>query len=288
MSVNLPAHFSTQFTSNVQLLLQQKQSRLRQAVDVGSYVGKSGEVVQQYGAIEMQQVTSRFAQMGRVDAAVDSRWVFPTSYDLPQMIDSFDKLKLLTDPSSKFVENGVAAANRKFDSVIIAAINGTAKTGEAGGTSTVLPSGRKIAHGGAGLTMAKLKQAKKMLMAANVDLDNDPIYCAITAEQHEDLMNETQAISGDYQNVKLLADGRLDRLYGINFIHTELLASDGTSRLVPMFAKSGVHLGIWNDIETSISQRNDIQGLPWQAYIKLSIGATRTEENKIVQIACNE
>jgi hypothetical protein len=205
-----------------------------------------------------------------------------------QLIDSFDKLKLLTDPSSHYVQNAVAAANRKMDAVIIAAFNGTNKTGEAGGTSTTFPSGQKIAHGSAGLTMAKLKEAKKILMANQVDLDNDPIYCVISAEQHEDIMAETTAISGDYQDKKLLVDGKLSSLYGINFIHSELLASDGTSRLVPMFAKSGLYLGIWGDISTSISQRNDIQGEPWQAYLKLTIGATRLEEDKCVQIACNE
>jgi len=57
--------------------------------------------------------------------------------------------------------------------------------------------------------------------------------------------------------------------------------------MVPVWAKSGMHLGVWGDIQTSISQRHDLQGEPWQAYVKMTMGATRLEEDKIVKILAN-
>ena len=72
---------------------------------------------------------------------------------------------------------------------------------------------------------------------------------------------------------------------GINFVHTELLTTGtddqaGTSTQSPLWMKSGVYLGIWEDIYTSISQRHDLQSEPYQSYNKCTIGGTRLEEKK--------
>ena len=87
MSLNLPSHYVMQFASTLQVLLQQKGSKLRDRVTVGNYTGKQASPVDQVGAISMQPVVNRFAAMGRVDAPVDRRWVFPSDFDLPQLID---------------------------------------------------------------------------------------------------------------------------------------------------------------------------------------------------------
>lgn len=296
MSANLPSLYVQQFASNIALLVQQKGSRFKDLVMMGSHVGKQASPVDQIASISMQPVTTRFAAMGRVDAAVDRRWVFPSDFDLPQLIDSFDKLRLLIDPQSSYVQNAVYAAGRQMDDLVIAAINGTNKTGETGATSTVLPSGQKIARtfGGAsatGMTVAKLREGKRILMSNEVDIDADKISSVLTALQHDNLLAEAQIISMDYNDKPVLVDGKINRFLGVDFYHSERLAlsTDGNSdRLVPLFAKSGVYLGMWNDITTDISQRKDLQGLPWQAYVYMTAGATRLEEKKVVQIACDE
>jgi hypothetical protein len=292
MSINIPTHFVQQYATNIALLLQQKGSKLRNAVMSGAHVGKQASPVDQIGSIEMQPVSGRYQAMGRVDAATDRRWVFPSDFDLPQLIDSFDKLKLLQDPSSSYVQNAVYAAGRKMDSLILAAINGTSKTGETGSTSTTLPSAQKVAYnfgasGGVGLTVAKLREAKKILMAADLDLDDpmNQLSCVVKAKQHDNLLAEAQVISLDYNDKPIMVEGKIQRFLGINFIHSELVETS-TYDLVPVFAKSGVYLGVWNDIATDISQRKDLQGLPYQAYVYMSAGATRLEEERVVQIAC--
>ena len=294
MSVNIPTHYVQQYSSNIQLLLQQKGSKLRQYVMSGSHVGKQASPVDQIGSIEMQSVVSRFQPMGRVDASTDRRWVFPNDFDLPQLLDSFDKLRLLTDPESSYVQNAVYAAGRKMDDLIIDSFFGTAKTGETGSTSTTFPAGNQIAvnfasSSNVGLTVAKLKEAKKKLMANEVDLETDPLCCVVTAEQHDDLLAEAQVISTDYNDRPVLVDGKIQRFLGINFIHCERLDVDGSSyRRVPLFAKSGMYLGLWNDLSTDIDRRKDLQGMPWQAYVYMTAGATRLEENKIIEIKCAE
>lgn len=296
MSINLPAHYVMQFANNIQLLLQQKGSKLRGTVTTDTYVGKQASPVDQIGKVEMQTVVNRFGPMGRVDAPVDRRWVYPTDYDLPQLIDGFDKLRLLLDPSSKYVENAVSAAGRQFDRLILAAALGTSKTGEQGATSTVLPAGQKIAVGfgasaATGLNVAKIKEAKRLLMKANVDLETDELYLPIGADQHDNLLGEIQIISSDFNgaDMPVLKEGKIMRFLGVNFIHTELSQANLLSGdvILPLYAKSGMHLGLWADIVTDISQRKDLQGLPWQAYVTLTAGATRLEEAKVIQIACD-
>lgn len=296
MSINIPTFYVEQYSTNVQLLLQQKGSKLRGTVMSGSHVGKQASPVDQIGAIAAQKVTTRFAPMGRVDAPTDRRWVFPVDYDLPQLIDSFDKLRLLTDPSSSYVTNGTYAMGRAQDDQIIEAFFADAKTGVQGATTTAFATSTQtvsVNEGGAASNMnvAKLRAGKKILMANEVDLETDPIYCIITAEEHDSLLNEVQVVSTDFNDRPVLVDGKVVRFLGINFIHCERLKTGtddaaGTSTMVPMYAKSGMYMGEWNGISSDISQRKDLQGLPWQAYLYGTFGATRLEEKKVVRVWC--
>lgn len=294
MSVNAPQFYAQQYATNIQLLLQQRGSILRDCVLTGSHVGKAAQPVDQIGAIVAQKVTGRFQPMGRVDAVLDSRWVYPVDYDLPQLFDMYDRLRLLVDPTSSYVENAVLAMGRAMDDEIIAAFTGTSKTGIDGGTSTTLPSGQKVAvnfgaSADVGLTVAKLREALRILRANQVQLNVDPVYCIVKAKQMDNLLAEAQVINRDYNGAAVLENGIVTRFLGINIVHDERLGTDGTDTdadVISVYAKSGMYLGMWQDVQADISQRKDLQGLPWQAYAYGTFGATRLEEKKLVQILC--
>lgn len=292
MSVNLVTHYVQQYSTNIQLLLQQQGSKLRNAVSVGSYVGKAASPVDQIGKIEMQAVSGRFNTMGRVDAPTDRRWVYPSDFDLPQLIDSFDKLRLITDPKSSYVQNAVMAAGRQFDRLICSAFTGTAKTGENGGTNTSFNSNNEVdvAVGGANsrLNVAKLREVKRLMMANHVDFDMEEAYVGITAQDHDSLLGEIQITNADYNGGQaVLRDGKIMEFMGFKFIHCELIETvlAGTNEVtLPVWVKSGMHLGLWNDITNTVSQRHDLQSEPWQLYTIMTAGATRLEENKVYAI----
>lgn len=292
MSVNLVNHFVQQYSTNIQLLLQQQGSKLRNAVTTGSYVGKAASPVDQIGKIEMQPVSSRFGAMGRVDAPTDRRWVYPSDFDLPQLIDTFDKLRLITDPQSSYVRNAVLAAGRQFDRLICSAFTGTSKTGETGSTSTIFTTGNEVdvAVGGnnSKLNVAKLREVKRLMMANHIDFDMEEAYVGITAADHDSLLGDIQVVSADFNGGQaVLKDGKIMEFMGFKFIHCELIETvlAGTNEVtLPVWVKSGMHLGLWNDIENSIDQRADLQGRPWQLYTQMTAGATRLEENKVYAI----
>lgn len=293
MSFEVTTHFVQQYTTNVQLLLQQRGSKLRDAVTVGSYNGKAAKAIEQVGSVDAQKRTVRHGDTPLISTPADARWVFPTDYEWADLIDDQDKLRMLIDPQSAYAQNGAYALGRAMDDEIITAFFGTAKTGENGSTSTSHGASQQVAAdtgatGATGLNISKLRAAKRILMANQVDIDNDPLFCVITAQQHDDLLNEAQAISLDYNTKPVLVDGKITSFMGFNFIHSERLETDGSSyRRVPAFAKSGMHLGMWNDISSMISERPD-KGYATQIYCKGTFGATRTEEKKVVEIKCGE
>lgn len=293
MSFNVTTHFVQQYTTNVQLLLQQKGSKLRDAVTVGSYTGKAAKAIEQVGAVAAQRRTVRHGDTPLISTPADARWVFPNDYEWADLIDDQDKLRMLVDPQSSYALNGAYALGRAMDDEIISAFFGDSKTGENGSTTTAFDSNNVVAvdtgaASATGLNISKLREAKRILMANEVDIDNDPLYVILTAEQHDDLLNEAQAISLDYNTRPVLVDGKITAFMGFNFIHTERLDVDGNSyRRLPAFAQSGMHLGMWNDISTMISERDD-KGYSTQVYVKGTFGATRTEEGKVVEIKCSE
>lgn len=273
------------YKSTVELLLQQRGSKFRGAVTTDTYHGKSGAAVNQIGAVNAQKRTTRHADTPLIETPHDRRWVYPTDYEWADLIDDQDKLRTIADPTSPYAMNGAMALGRAMDDEIVTALTGTAKTGEDGGTSTTHSNAAGTTAGG--LTVAKLREAMQLLIAAEVDVDNEKLFCAIGAKQHDDLLGETQAISLDFTNLPVLVNGRIKSFMGFNFIDSQRLALSGTDRTVVAWAQSGVHLGIWNDINAKISERDD-KSYATQVYLKGTFGATRLEENKVVSITCSE
>ena len=287
MSFQVTTAFVQQYTTNVQLLLQQRGSKLRDAVTVGSYTGEAAKAVEQIGAVTAQRKTSRHSDTPLISTPHDARWVFPTDFEWADMIDDQDKLRMLIDPTSPYAVNGAYALGRAMDDIIIEAALGTAKTGEKGDVNTNFATAtQQIANGGTGLTIAKLREAKRILMANEVDPSVDELYMLVTAKQLDNLLGTTEVTSSDFNTVKALVQGDVNTFMGFRFIHIERLPVDGSShRRVIAWAKSGVHLGMWNDINTRISERAD-KSYASQVYVKGTFGATRTEEKKVVEILC--
>lgn len=297
MSQAITTHFVQQYTTNVQMLLQQKGSKLRQAVMEMRHNGKQAVAVDQFAPVSATKRLGRYQPLLPQDTGTDRRWVFPNDYDWNDLIDNFDKLRLLIDPQSSYVQNGTYAMGRSIDDEIITSLFGDNKTGENGSTSTGTLAayssgsqlvGTNIGGTASGMNLDKLRAAKRILMSNEVDIDNEQLFVAMTAKQHDNLLAETQLVSLDYNNKPVLVDGKISSFMGFNFIVIERLPVASSVRSCAAWAKSGMHLGIWEDISTDVRQRADLSSLPWQVYVNGTFGATRTEEKKVVQINCTE
>ena len=86
-------------------------------------------------------------------------------YEWADLIDQQDRVRTLIDPTSSYALAAAYALGRSMDDEIIASVSGNAFGGETGSTTIALPAGQKITESGtAGLTIAKLRSAKELLM----------------------------------------------------------------------------------------------------------------------------
>ena len=104
------------------------------------------------------------------------------------------------------------------------------------------------------------------------------------------MLNTTEVKNSDYNTVKALAMGQVNSFLGFEFIMSNRLDFDATytdDRLVFAFTEDAVKLAVGKDITARIDERAD-KSYSTQVYYCMSIGATRMEEEKVVQIPCDE
>lgn len=290
---DIPDHYSRSFTTNVELLLQQKLPRFMGAVTMGAYVGEAAQVVKQFGLVEFQDRNVRNEDTQFSELQNLQRWVFPSAFDLALPVDKIDEIQMLNSPLSPYAEAMRAGWARKWDDQVIAAFFGTSQTGKNGATATTFPSGNQIsvsagASAATGLNIEKLIQAREALVAAEVDLSIEQPYVAVSAKQVSDMLRTVEATSDDYAQLKRLESGEITSFMGFNFIRTQRLAVDANSyRRLPVWVPSGVHVGQWNGLETRIGERADKKYIT-QVYMWGALGATRTQEAKVLEIKCLE
>lgn len=317
MSVNVNVAFVQQYSTNIAMLLQQQGSRLRNAVMNYSFTGKAASMAEQFGAVSPVRNQSRHSDTPLISTPQDKRWIYPNDYDWADLIDQQDRLRMLIDPSGPYTQAGVMAMGRAIDDEIISGFFNANNTGENGTVSTGTlyaynSNSQSVAattgaSSATGLNIAKLRAAKKILLQADVDVDNDQLFMAITAQQHDNLLNEAQAVSLDYNTRPVLVDGKISSFMGFNFIHSEripgaanfnaainpaITSSDadgsyvtGSRWLVPFWAKSGMALGMWNDVQASVDKRPDKRN-SWQVYVTGTFGGARLEEKRCGVINC--
>jgi hypothetical protein len=287
--------FVQQYKANTELLLQQQDSRLRNTVTVGSYVGKAASVVEQFGEATAIERTSRHADTPLLDLSQDKRWVHPRDYEWATLIDNQDRLRAIIELTSPIAMAGAAAMNRKMDDIILEAIFGTNYTGENGTTSESFGTvgsgaydvGVNVGGTASSLNVAKLQSAIRLLMTANKGELMEPVYGAISSFEHDALLKEVQIHNTDYGGSAVLVDGKVSKFMGVTFIVTERLTITSGNRLVPVWLKSGMHLGMWDGLTAKITERND-KGHATQVYLAMTLGATRTQLGKQVRVSCDD
>jgi hypothetical protein len=266
-------------------------------------------VVEQFGQTNAVRITSRHSDTVLMSTPHDKRWVFPIDYGWNELTDQQDLLRMLIVPGNMYAAGGAAAMKRAMDDEILSAFFNSNKTGENGSIDTGLlgafGGGSQVvavntgSSANTGLNIAKLRAAKRILLQAEVDIDNDPLFMAISAKQHDDLLNEAQAISLDYNSTPVLVNGRINSFMGFNFIPSERIPGAGSynaainpgltvtagQNWVPFWAKSGVCLGKWDELRAKVGPRPDKNDAE-QVSLRMTLGATRLEERRCGYIVC--
>lgn len=275
-----------QYSNNVQMLSQQKGSLLRDKVDSETVQGKNA-FFEQIGSVTAQVRTTRHAPTPQLDTPHARRRVSLADYEFADLIDDQDKVRTLIDPTSSYAQAAAFAMGRAMDDVIISAATGTSFTGVSGGTSTALPGTQAITESGTdGLTIAKLRNAKRIMDLNSVDA-SIPRYIVVSPRQIDDLLGTTSVTSADFNTVRALVTGEVNTFMGFQFIVSNRLSIASSKRLCFAYAQDGIKLALGKDVMSRIDERADV-GYATQIYYCMSIGATRMEEEKVVSIQAHE
>ncbi len=209
MSNQVTTAFVQQYSQNLAHLAQQKGSRLRGLVRTEGVRAKQA-FFDQIGSQTASVRTTRGADTIINDTPHARRRVTLADYEVADLIDDQDKLRMIVDPTSSYAQAQAFAIGRAMDDVIISAATGTAYTGETGTTSVTLSgynSGSQvIAAGGTAMTIAKLREAKFILDNADVD-PSIPRVIVVSPKQIQDLLADTDVTSSDFNTVKALVQG---------------------------------------------------------------------------------
>ena len=296
MSFSVTENMVMQFSNNFRVLYQQMQSRLRPWCQIEAGIVGQSKSVERMGRAEAYDITTRHADTKFVEVPHSRRWIDLQDKGWAELIDKLDKVRLLADPVNGYSKLAMAALNRQIDDAILTAARGNSRTNSG---LAVLPSTQKIVAGAANLTLAKLLTAKEILDSNEVDDDASMAMdgqspneqaarvIVVNAKMLTNLYGTTEIKSVDYNSVKALAQGQIDTYLGFKFVRSERVARDATATTgyATCWSRSCVALGIGQEISTSVDKRPD-KNNAWQVFADMSIGATRLEDEGVVEIAC--
>jgi hypothetical protein len=278
--------FVQAFSANFVHLAQQTESRLGSRVRLEPGIVGDSKKINRIGATAAQKRTTRHGDTPLIETPHSTRWIDLDDYEWADLVDELDKKKMLASPESDYLKAGVAAMNRSKDDVIYAAARGSARSSSG---SVALTAGQKVAVAATGLTKVKIIATKKLFRANEADEENgETLYFTYGSEQMEDVLGDTTLTSSDFISVHMLQEGKVGKRWmGFEWVPFERAVKVTNDRFQIAWAKSGLALGVGAEIMTRLTERAD-KSYAMQPYARMSIGAVRVEEAKVVEVACLE
>jgi Phage capsid protein len=295
-------------SENVTFLAQQKKSKVMSAMrSKENVIGKTWPF-NRIGATSMMQV-ARDAATVYLNPPQSKRRAVLVDFAAAVLIDEFDEVKTLTNPQSEHAQNIAYARNRTIDDQAlaiaglgVAGVAGTAVGGILGlatnvdegaetTSTTALPSTQQIVNGGTGLTMAKLRNAVRILKSADIEFDAEEIYIAYSPAAASQLLADTTVTSSDFGTIQRLISGGFgtDEMWmGFKWrMSTRLPSAAANIRSLAVWAKSAVGYAAAGVKELQTGLDPGHWNNPF-VIAKLSCGVVRIDDAGVVQIDIDE
>jgi hypothetical protein len=289
--------FVNQYQAMLYVLSQQQKSKFVSKVRNEQVQGES-KAFDRLGEAEVEEITTRHPDTPNNEQPHSRRWVTPTNYHTNSYIDKQDQVKLLINPQNQYAQNQARALGRQSDDLIIAAALGTAATGNTPTSSTVDFKDESISINGDGtvttlgtlasvgvivdISIAKIQTMLRIFRDEDVDEDL-PLYWAITPKSVEDLIQLNQIGSIDFNTVKALAEGKVERFSGFQFFWSTRLTKDAatsTGYRSIAWAQDGIIWGSAFGVESRIDERKDKSYIT-QVYSRMNGNSVRMDGDKV-------
>ena len=276
----------------------------------------------------MSEDATRYGDNPNSEIAHDRRRIGLKDYELGKYVDEKDLKRVLTDPMNAYTQALLASGKRKIDDIIIGKFFGEAYVGKSGATTREFVTantdenrsniivgaksagdittagdfelgtgetegftiGADFGTAGSGLTLAKLRAARRTMLKLHAIDQDEIVNCFVSAKQLDDLLGITEVVSSDFAVRKSLAEGSVTTFMGFRFIHTERLplsSGDGDERRVIISTPKALKLS------TSTALKGDVWRVPAKknipyVYFKLAAEASRMWGEVSGEIRCNE
>ena len=292
------------YRDNIEMRFQQKVSKLRRTVMEEEQEGEYDYYDRAGPAEEAKDKEGTNVDTDYTDLPFDRRRIGCTLSYYSTLIDKQSKLRMLADPTSTYVQNGVATINRKIDRKIITAIKANAYAGKNGETTISYSTDQDIAvdyveSGSAtnsNLTIPKLRRAGELINDKDQLEDGEKVYILAGVNQKSALLRNEETTSSDYNTVKALVKGEINEFMGFEFIwfggnpqgYKAFLPKTSNIRDCYYYSESALKLAFQEN-----SMFVDVTRLPTkhystQVYVSVDCGATRMWEEKVGTIKCDE
>lgn len=287
MSTEINKAFVQQFSNNLIMLSQQRGSKLASTVMRKDVTGKYAHF-DRLGATTASIRTSRHGDTPLTDTPHSRRRVTLNDYEVADLIDSQDEVRMLIDPKSSYAQAMGYALGRSLDDIIIDAADGNASSIDSADASSNVALVHTIDEdfntANSDIIVEKVIEAKRILMSNEVQPDEE-LFFVLDAIALGNMLGQNEVQSADYNSVKALVRGELDTFVGFKFVQSERIndSGEGNFKNCLAYAKSGIGLALGQDIQVKMSERAD-KSYATQVYASMTAGAVRIEEEKVIAV----
>jgi len=307
----LEGHKVAIFARNIDLVPQQKKSRLLSHVDADTAYSEHGDrwMDDTMGLSDPQEVMQdvRPTPGGEIDKF--RRFAFFSTYDDGKWVGTREKAEQLVDPTNKTVMAMGAGRERRRDKKIMSAMYDSMWVNDENGTPGLvdLPSSQVVAvndwtffkgkaDGGgtaptedAGLTVPKLRKAK--VIASNHIIDDmGGEWCiAYEEEDLQNLLTSVEVASADYNKVLALIDGEIDLYKGFRWVKVDngrcKYNAATTTATLPIWHTGNIQYKERPLVTTRVGERPDYS-YRWHAFYEAQDSVLRRFDTGVIHVLC--
>lgn len=301
MSDQVNTTATVNFHNNLELVLNQHKSKLRDAIPEDAANGSERHVIRDLiGNVLPNVANERHGDTKYVNTPHDRvHIVKPDELYYADLVDNADQLATGIGLTGAYTMAAMATINRSWDDQDLAGIYGSIISGKDGTVTTAFPGGQIVpvttggSSGAQHMNVAKMRAANMMLMQGFADVEEDK-YMILDAVQMDDLLSEVPATSADFKGSfgGVFENGVLKRFMGFNIIPMELknpmlrayvngLTIDGSGYTKnPFWVKSGLRRAVWQRIRTSVD-RLPTKLYSEQVFAGTTVATTRVQAGKV-------
>ncbi len=304
MSWTRDVSFNQAYTRTLQTLFQSDPDQVRQSVRVENVDGKSLNV-ERLGGANFTPVLARHQDTPFTPLTFSRRRLTLADYAMSELEDDLDKIKSLISPQNDITQAFMMAWHRRVARTVTAAALGNSVSVDAAEalTNIALPASQAIANGGTNMTMAKVRQARRLL--GNAGAPGSDLYAMVSWFAIEKLLSDSTVTSSDYSSLNALTNGTIQpgqTWMGFQWIiipdadpddtsqtpnATSILPKTGNIRTCLFYHKRSIALGIGKDFGAEVDPRPDKMNST-QILVKTSLGATRVLDYGVVSVDIDE